>query len=77
MGYKEAFKLVRTAQGLASKRNHSVLAHGHKNLRAGDVGLLRRFEDSLAKGVLGDDAERVAGLAQQLSPPGLRKLFMR
>ncbi|MGZ5440290.1 MAG: hypothetical protein ACXW4P_04090 [Thermoanaerobaculia bacterium] len=67
-------KTLRHASGLAAMRNHSVLAHGRRNLTERDVEKLCAFDRELARAVLGDDATAVEHFERDLVPPVIRQL---
>lgn len=59
----------------AEKRNRSVLAHGSKNLGAGDFRSMLELADKLAREVLFADYAQLQQLRAQLAPCSLRAVF--
>jgi hypothetical protein len=70
----DLLKTLRHASGLAAMRNHSVLAHGTRNLSERDVENLCTFERELTRAILADGAAAVEQLERDLAPPKLRQL---
>jgi|GEM_PF-1424135 len=71
---RKLVSMLKHAGGLAAMRNHSVLAHGTRNLTEQDVEKLSAFERELAQAILGDDLVAVQKLERELAPPELRRL---
>ncbi len=70
-------KTLRHANGLAAIRNHSVLAHGTRNVNEADVSRLIDFGRELGGAALGEDAIKIESFNQALNPPEIRHLHLR
>jgi len=73
MSRKDLPRLLDRASELAAMRNQSVLAHGRRNLRDVDVKQLLRFEQDLARAILGDEADELDQLERDLVPIDLHR----